>query len=105
MGAARQVERERGMRGCRPERPLEPSAVLFLRGPFWALFREVAGVLAGTGVTRRPGCYDDIPRHAIAAPPAGPPLPRALWCARARGAEHLAWVYMGGGRSGSGMAA
>lgn len=43
-GAARQVETEKGVLGWCPDRPLVPSAILLLRGPFWALFREVPGV-------------------------------------------------------------
>lgn len=43
-GAVQQVEREKGEIHWRPDRPLVPSAVLFLCGPFWALFRKVPGV-------------------------------------------------------------
>lgn len=39
--------RENSLCACCPDRPLVLSAVLLLCGPFWALFREMAGVPGG----------------------------------------------------------
>lgn len=62
---------ERGMCGCRPEHPGSSSSLL-PRGPFWVLCREVPGVPGW----HRAWCGVQV---AITTPPAGPPLPLALW--------------------------
>lgn len=97
----RQVETEKGVLGWCPDRPSVPSAILLLRGPFWALFREVPGVpgwhSAWRGVhvaiTTLRGAPSQLPQLASSA--SGSTVHTG---AHVRGAERLAWACGGAGQ-------